>query len=92
LRQLKFKNEAAADRYHHQLHPKPWAKSPEEAAWALMQRITGSWPMGSLMVWRFLRSKKGEQYNVSLLRLSKDRNFSTYAVIRVTLNPVLLQP
>ena len=22
-------------------HPKPWAKSPEEAAWALMQRIMG---------------------------------------------------
>src|SRR6516162_10296421 len=24
------------------------AKSPEEAAWALMQRIMGSWPMGWL--------------------------------------------
>ena len=27
------------------------AKSPEEAAWALMQRIMGSWPMGWLMAW-----------------------------------------
>src|SRR6516162_7802110 len=35
------KNQAAADRYYHQLHLKPWAKSPEEAAWALMQRIMG---------------------------------------------------
>jgi hypothetical protein len=25
---LKFKNQAAADRYYHQLHPKPWAKVP----------------------------------------------------------------
>jgi hypothetical protein len=30
-------NQAAADRYYHQLHLKPWAKSPEEAAWALQQ-------------------------------------------------------
>jgi hypothetical protein len=60
---------ALVDRYHHQLHPKPWAKSPEEAAWALMQRIMGSWPMGWLMVGLSLRSKKGEQYNVSLLPL-----------------------
>ena len=35
------KTQAAADRYCHQLHLKPWAKSPEEAAWALMQRIMG---------------------------------------------------
>ena len=35
------KNQAPANRYYHQLHPKPWAKSPEEAAWALLQRIMG---------------------------------------------------
>ena len=61
---IELQKQAAADRYYHQLHPKPWAKSPEEAAWALMQRIMGSWPMGWLM-----ESKKGEQYNVSLLPL-----------------------
>src|SRR6516165_2517362 len=36
-----LQKQAVADRYYHQLHPKPWAKSPEEAAWALMQRIMG---------------------------------------------------
>src|SRR6516165_5069821 len=55
-------------RFYNILHPKPWAKSPEEAAWALMQRIMGSWPMGWLM-----ESKKGEQYNVSLLPLAMAR-------------------
>ena len=38
---IELQKQAAADRYYHQLHPKPWAKSPEEAAWALMQRIMG---------------------------------------------------
>jgi hypothetical protein len=38
---LRNLGQAVADRYYHQLHPKPWAKSPEEAAWALMQRIMG---------------------------------------------------
>ena len=31
---IELQKQAAADRYYHQLHPKPWAKSPEEAAWA----------------------------------------------------------
>jgi len=35
------KSQAADDRYYHQLHLKPWAKCPEEAAWALMQMIMG---------------------------------------------------
>ena len=39
----------------------PWTKSPEEAAWALMRRIMGSWPMGWLM-----ESKKGEQFDSRL--------------------------
>src|SRR5215470_19184600 len=38
---IELQKQATADRYYHQLHPKPWAKSPEEAAWALMQRIMG---------------------------------------------------
>ena len=38
---IELQKQAVADRYYHQLHPKPWAKSPEEAAWALMQRIMG---------------------------------------------------
>jgi hypothetical protein len=38
---IELQKQAAADRYYHQLHLKPWAKSPEEAAWALMQRIMG---------------------------------------------------
>ena len=38
---IELQKQAAADRYYHQLHPKPWGKSPEEAAWALMQRIMG---------------------------------------------------
>ena len=33
---IELQKQAAADRYYHQLHLKPWAKSPEEAAWALM--------------------------------------------------------
>ena len=32
---IELQKQAAADRYHHQLHPKPWAKSPEEAALAV---------------------------------------------------------
>src|SRR6516162_7440046 len=39
------KNQAAADRYYHQLHLKPWAKSPEEAAWG-----RGSWVLANAMV------------------------------------------
>src|SRR5215467_9122415 len=38
---IELQKQAVADRYYHQLHLKPWAKSPEEAAWALMQRIMG---------------------------------------------------
>ena len=32
---IELQKQAAADRYHHQLHPKPWVKSPEEAALAV---------------------------------------------------------
>ena len=32
---IELQKQAAADRYHHQLHPKSWAKSPEEAALAV---------------------------------------------------------
>ena len=32
---IELQKQAAADRYYHQLHPKPWAKSPEEAALAV---------------------------------------------------------
>ena len=27
---IELQKQAVADRYYHQLHPKPWAKSPEE--------------------------------------------------------------
>src|SRR6516165_7657389 len=49
------------------LGPSPRRKQPGR----LMQRIMGPWPMGWLM-----ESKKGEQYNVSLLPLglSKPKN------------------
>ena len=33
---IELQKQAVADRYYHQLHPKPWAKSPEEAAWPRM--------------------------------------------------------
>jgi hypothetical protein len=41
---IELQKQAAADRYYHQLHPKPWAKSPEEAAWA-MAEIAAAGPL-----------------------------------------------
>jgi hypothetical protein len=30
---IELQKQAAADRYYHQLHPKPWAKSEKEWNW-----------------------------------------------------------
>ena len=73
---IELQKQAVADRYYHQLHPKPWAKSPEEAAWALMQRIMGSWPMGWLMAGSFSLLVDSGQYtrkNVLFLRWRGER-------------------
>jgi hypothetical protein len=66
---IELQKRAAADRYYHQLHPKPWAKSPEEAAWALMQRNHESWPMGWVEILVSVEFTTLDDGSVQILRI-----------------------
>src|SRR6516164_3080516 len=81
---IELQKQAAADRYHHQLHPKPWAKSPEEAALAVAcsGALDPNWGRfwGEFFPSRGLWSMSGwcRGYWSSQGRVEKGRNWERY--------------
>ena len=51
----------------------------------IMHRIMGSWPMGWLMVWFSLRSKKGDD-SISTLHYNVDRPAGDFVIVKVLIS------